>query len=138
VEVVVFLHVLPDRVPGNLPGRELLEAVHDEGPRPLADARGVGDDIGVPPVQEGPGGRGSRRAACTPLVSSRGKHSALEGSVRFVSMRRLPDPLLQRRECGRISNLPLEEGSRGPVHLRTRPCGPGNASALLLYTRPGY
>jgi len=52
VEVVVLLHILPDRVPGDLPGTELREALHDEGPLALADACGVGDDLGVLPVQE--------------------------------------------------------------------------------------
>ena len=50
--VLPLLHVLPDRVPGDLPRLELLEAVHDEGPLALADPGRLRDDLGVLPVHE--------------------------------------------------------------------------------------
>jgi len=90
VEVVVLLHVLPDRVPGDFSGGELLETVHDEGPLPLADACGVGDDLGVQPVHQvaeiaDRGGRDWRR-----LGGSEGDARAMK--ARYLLWRRRSSP----------------------------------------------
>ena len=62
VRLLVLLHVLPDRRrPLNLSGPEFLEPVHDEAVVALALARGVGDDLGVLPVQEVTYGSDGRR-----------------------------------------------------------------------------
>jgi len=83
VDVVVLLHVLPDRVLGDLPGLDLLEALHDESPLPLADARGVGADLGVLPGHQVAeiADRGGRREI---VSKSNREHWVHQGSVRIV------------------------------------------------------
>ncbi len=53
-EVVPLLHVLPDAVPGDVAGLELLEPLHCETVVPLDEAQGVGDDLGVLKAEEVP------------------------------------------------------------------------------------